>query len=130
MDLPKQVMDEVYWSFTGTVSSDIAAFNHQVQQYQISIKDENTWRPEEVVIPCPKIRVLYMCWQDGDQVEPIIELTSDNGKSFSAGELLFKVHNAVVEKLREIDHHFFEGFCLSSRQSSHKAPLYILSQGS
>jgi hypothetical protein len=128
--LPKEVLRRVYWSFIGAPFADRAAFDEKVRQYQMTIGGKDTWRPEQIVIPCPRIRVVYMCWQGDEQVEPVLELVSDHGESFTAGELLFKVHNAVVEQLREINHHFFEGLGLHSRQTAGKPPLYVLSQGS
>jgi len=71
-----------------------------------------------------------MCWQGDEQIEPVVEFSSDDGKAFTAGELLFKIHNAVVDQLREINHHFFEGLGLHSHQTAGKPPLYVLNQGS
>jgi hypothetical protein len=42
--------------------------------------------------------------EDADYTEYTIELVSDNGQFFSARELLFKLHNAVVDRLRDADH--------------------------
>ena len=55
---------------------------------------------------------------------------SDNGESFTAGELLFKLHRTMVEDLRGCDHHFFEGLTLHSRQTDGKSLLYVVSLGS
>ncbi len=128
--LPKQVLRGVHWSFIGKPFADREAFDQAVRQYQIDIGGKDTWRPEEVVIPYPHIRVAYMCWQADEQIEPVIELASDADASFTAGEILFKLHNAVVEQLREIDHHFFEGLGLDSHQAAGESPLYVLDQGS
>ena len=63
-------------------------------------------------------------------MEPVVTLTADDGASFTAGELLFKLHNAVVEHLRENDHHFFEGLTLTGWDQDGKVPVYQLGQGS
>jgi hypothetical protein len=128
--LPNQVLGGVYWSFIGAPFADRADFDDEVRRYQIDIGGKDTWQPDEVVIPCHRIRVVYMCWQGGEQIEPVIDVASDNGVSFTAGELLFKLHNAVVEQLRDINHHFFEGLSLHPHQSAQKPPLFILRQGS
>jgi hypothetical protein len=128
--LPKEVLPRAYWSFSGAPFAERAAFDEKVRQYQMTIGGQDTWQPEQIVIPYPRIRVFYMCWHGDEQVEPVIELVSDNGEFFTAGELLFKVHNAVVEQLREINHHFFEGLSLHSRQTAGMPPLYVLRQGS
>jgi hypothetical protein len=57
-------------------------------------------------------------------------LVADNGESFTAGELPFKVHNAFVEALRQMDHQYFEGMTLSPEQRPDMAPLYDLDLGS
>jgi hypothetical protein len=128
--LPKQLLRGVRWSFIGEPFADREAFSQAVCDYQIDIVGKDTWRPEEVAISSPRIRVAYMCWQGDEQIEPVIELASDEGNSLTAGELLFKLHNAMVEQLREINHHFLEGLELHSHQSAGEPPLYVLSQGS
>lgn len=130
MPLPQEVMSQVLWSFKGDPITDLAAFNDKVRKYHIEIRGKDNWNPESIAIPCARIRIVYMCWHGEEQIEPIIELASDNGTSFTAGELLFKVHNAVVKQLRDIDHHFFEGLRLHSNQAAGKPPLYVLNQGS
>jgi hypothetical protein len=128
--LPKWVLREVQWSFIGESFTNRARFDYEVCQYQIEIRGEDTWRPNEIVLPCPLVRVVYMCWEGDEQIEPVVELVSDDGESFTASELLFKVHNAVVGQLRETDHHFLEGFQLHSNQAADRPPLYVLHQGS
>ncbi|OWK39197.1 hypothetical protein FRUB_06279 [Fimbriiglobus ruber] len=72
----------------------------------------------------------YRCWQGKEQIEPVIMLEANNGESFTTGELLFKLHNALVEQLRKIDHHFFEGLSLAGWQPGGLMPLYQLRLGS
>jgi len=128
--LPEEMLRGVHWPFAGSPFSDKAAFERNVRQYQIDITGKDSWQPNRVVILWPRIRVIYMCWQGDEQLEPVVELVSDNGESFTAGELLVKLHNAVVEQLRDMDRHFFEGLYLHSTQTPEKPPLYVLSQGS
>jgi hypothetical protein len=71
-----------------------------------------------------------MCWDGDEQIEPMVALTAENGVAFSVGDLLFQLHNAVVEQLESIDHHFFEGLALVSSSASGQPPLYRLQQGS
>jgi hypothetical protein len=128
--LPKQVLRGIHWSFIGEPFLHRITFDHKVRLYQIEVSGEDTWRPNEVVIPCPLIRIVYMCWDGDEQIEPVVELISDDGMAFTASELLYKLHNAVVCQLREINHHFLEGLELHSSQSAGKPPLYVLHQGS
>ncbi len=129
VSLPERLMKKVYWSFIGDQFGDRAEFDRRVNQYQMDIAG-SPWLPEEAVLHSPRIRVTYMCWQGDEQIEPVVEFASDNGDSFTAGELLYKLHNATVEQLREIDHHFFEGLDLHSSQQTGQTPLYVLRQGS
>ena len=101
-----------------------------VRQYQIRIRKKDSWRPDAIIIPAQRVAVRYRCWQGKEQIEPMVTLEADDGATFSVGELLFKLHNAVVEKLREIDHHFFEGLTLAGWVEDGKVPLYQLRQGS
>jgi len=66
-----------------------------VGQYQIAIRKRGSWRGAELIIPAPRIAIQYTCWQGDEQIEPVITLFADNGESFTSGEILFKLHNAV-----------------------------------
>jgi hypothetical protein len=129
-DLPERVLSRVYWSFRGGPFADRPTFNEEVRQYQIDIAEEDTWSPDEIVIPCPQIRVVYVYWRGEEQLDGMVPLVSDDGEGFSAGELLFKLHNAVVGPLAGDNHCFFEGLTLHSHQAEGKPPLYVLMQGS
>jgi hypothetical protein len=129
-ELPLRAMCDVCWSFVGEPFVSREEFDSQVREYQIAIRKRDSWRPKQVIITAPQIAVRYMCWQGNEQVEPILALTADNGKSFTAGELLFELHNAVVVQLREIDHHFFEGLSLAGWLPGSDVPHYRLRQGS
>ncbi|MCC6123737.1 MAG: hypothetical protein IT426_02140 [Pirellulales bacterium] len=127
---PKPLMVNILWCFSGSPFNDRVSFDEAVRKFQIKIrKGEDEWQPEQIVLRYPRIRIQYMCWQGDDQIEPILELVSDNGEYFTAGELLFKIHNAVVDQLSQIDHKFFEGLSLDERGSV-QVPLYQLGQGS
>jgi len=128
--LARHAMRGVCWSFIGSPFPTRAAFEAEARQYQIDITGEDSWRPDEVVIPAPRVAVQYMCWEGEEQVEPVVEFVADDGRAFTAGEVLFKLHNALVERLRDINHHFFEGLMLSASVATGGVPLYHLVQGS
>ena len=129
-ELPLRVMGDVCWSFVGSPVASREEFDARARQYQMRIRKRDSWRPEQVIIPGKRIAVQYMCWQGDEQVEPVVTLDADDGESFTTGELLFKLHNAVVEQLREIDHHFFEGLSLAGWLPGGEVPRYQLRQGS
>ena len=88
------------------------------------------WRPAEVVLRAARVRVSPdVAWYLTEE-HPTVELVADNGGSFTACELLFKVHNAFVAELRQMDHQYFEGFTLSEDQDPGEPPLYDLDLGS
>ena len=128
-ELPLRAMRDVCWSFIGSPFAPRDEFDARVRQYQIQIRDQDSWRPDEIVIPTPRVAVRYRYWEGDEQVEPVITLEADDRRSFTAGELLFKLHNAVVEQLRDTDHHFLEGLALAGWVEG-QVPLYQLRQGS
>jgi uncharacterized protein (TIGR02996 family) len=129
---PGRLLDGIYWAFRGEPFATQAPFNAAVGESQVVVICENNWNPGEIVLPHPQVRIRYMCWEKGKQQWPVVELTSDNGEFFTAGELLFKIHNAVVKQLRKIDHHFFEGLVREPGKGSigDEPPLYRMQQGS
>ncbi|MBX7170881.1 MAG: hypothetical protein K1X72_07985 [Pyrinomonadaceae bacterium] len=123
-EFPKNLLRDVYWSFGGKVFENQAEFSEKVRQYQIDIKEKDDWQPEKVVLESSAINLIYEFWEDDDEIEKVVEINADNGESFTAGELLFKIHNLVVDDLRGMDRHFFEGLSLD------KPPTFWLNLGS
>ena len=122
----RAILEDVPWQLVGKPFETRADFERAVHEYHRQLGFSGAWQPAQIVISAPRIRVLY--WRpDGDAS---FELTADNGESFTAGELLFKIHNETVEHLREDDHQFFEGLAGPSNDSSQMPPAYRLSLGS
>ncbi len=121
---PKNLLRDVYWGFGGQIFESEEEFNREIRQYQIDIKKKDDWEPEKIVLQTPFINLIYEFWKGDDEVEKVVEIRADNGRSFPAGELMFKIHNLVTEDLRGMDHHFFEGLSLN------REPTYWLSLGS
>jgi hypothetical protein len=92
------------------------------------------WIPDETVLAFPRLTVQYFYRDDeeNDEIEEDFDLTADNNTGFTAGELLFKIHNQVIENLESEDHHFFEGLTLWEEETGDDtgAPRYLLNQGS
>jgi hypothetical protein len=128
--LPRRVMGDVNWIFNRPTYATRAEFDEAVRAYLARRGEESGWPPDGVVIPRPAVKVRYITWERGKQIEPVLELTADNGASFTAGELLFKVHNAVANSLSRIDHKYFEGFRLSGDPGINEVPLYDVNLGS
>ncbi|MDQ7738240.1 sugar transporter, partial [Prevotella corporis] len=68
--------------------------------------------------------------EEDEEVEEDFNLVSTTS-AFTNAELLFGIHNFVVDKLKHDDNHFFEGLTLweGENPSSLNAPLYFLMQG-
>lgn len=126
---PPELLFGVSWTFRGPAFDDRARFDAAVAECQDPDRGE-VWRPDEVVLHAAYVRVSPdVAWYLTDD-HPTVEFVADNGESFTAGELLFKVHNAFVADLRQMDHMYFEGFTLDDDQEPGKPPLYNLDLGS
>jgi hypothetical protein len=131
--LPDLVMPNVLWAFSREPYDTLESFVAEVWRYHESILEavtpERRWRSDELVLPASRVRVSYLCWRGARQVEPVVAIAGP-GPGLTAGELLWRVHNAVVGDLRALDHKFFEGLTLGHRGSAAEGPLYHLSLGS
>jgi hypothetical protein len=129
--LPSRIMSDILWAFHGQTFKTQKEFEEAVRDYHVRIvKSDERWRPSEIALERGKVSVQYHCWRKDEDVEPTVSLESDNGTSFTHGELLFKIHNAVVDDLKFMDHSFFEGLSLHKQPARGAAPLYFLSLGS
>jgi len=127
---PRLLLDGISWSFMSEPFTAQADFDAAVGREQVVIIGENNWNPGEIVLPQPRVWIRYMCWESGQQRWPVLKLTSDNSEFFTAGKLLFKIHNAVFKQLREIDHHWFVGLVREQgkERTGDGPPLYRMRQ--
>lgn len=127
---PQEIMKDVRWAFYGGQYDTIGEFVNAVQEYHEEL-DADGWQPEEVVLTCKEVTVQYAYWDEDeeDETEEDFRLTAD-GDGFTAGELLFKIHNRVVGHLENEDHHFFEGLSLYKDAAPENRPFYFLGLGS
>ena len=127
-----RILEDVNWAFRGEPFADRAEFSRRVHEWQRQIGG-HAWRPEEVVIRAPRVRIEYLGVRDpSDEVyqDLTFDLVADDGRSFTADELLFKLHNAVVERLRESDHQYFEGLEPLPQSAPDGTLVYRMRQGS
>lgn len=133
-DFPLNVMPAAVWSFfKGEQFTDAAEFNRRVSEYHALGGDDDTWEPDEVVFPAPALRVAYFGVESPDDDEYSdfeVQLRSDDGAQFTAGELLLKLHNAVAPHLKGVDHCYYEGLYLTDAPLEDGVPLYEMMQGS
>lgn len=128
---PTTIMDEVRWAFYGGQYATIEEFVKAVQEYHEELDTAKEWQPEEMVLRCKEVTIQYEYWdeEEDEETEEDFRLTAD-GDSFTAKELLFKIHNRVVEHLEDEDRHFFEGLSLYKEAALEDSPLYFLGLGS
>ena len=130
---PATAMVAVLWSFHGGEEmTDRAEFNRRVREYHVRVQDEDTWEPDEVALPIPRVRIAWFGVEPGDDeyTDYVSELSADDGAQFTAGELLFKLHNLAAPRLAEADHVYFEGLFLTDAPLEDGVPLYEMMQGS
>jgi hypothetical protein len=128
---PKQIMSNIYWGFYGGKYDTKKEFISEVIKYNNEFN--NDWNPNEIILNLKIVTIQFSYWDDGeeDEIEESFDVCADND-FFTSGDLLYKIHNQVVEKLEDEDHHFFEGLTLwdGENYSNPQTPLYFLNQGS
>jgi hypothetical protein len=135
MNYPKQILRNIRWSFDNNKFQSQTDFEEELIKYNEEITDETFTKVlSENALHSPEVVIQYSYWDDDEEdiLEPDFLLRADNGSYFTIGELLFKVHNEVCERLKEDDHKFFESFDLWEGENPNNinSPLYFLQQGS
>jgi len=123
---PPDLLSDIQWVIIGSIYYSRVNFNEAVHRHRLEICISGYWNPSMISILVPRIAI--QC-SDGDGNDFILDFESDNGHWFTDGELLFKIHNAMVEQCNECDHRFFEGLHFVKNQES-GTPMYSLSIGS
>jgi hypothetical protein len=147
-----RLLSKIAWSFNKKTYT-VEDFNQRVLQYQLDImKDKACWKSDEIVIDSPAVDVAFMAWiekgslaknetlleeegffedeensEDGlFQAEIKARLEADNGRNFTALELLYKLDKQM--KSKELgDHIFFEGL---SQEGESDVPMFYMACGS
>lgn len=140
-----RLLKHVAWNFTGKGFDNRADFNQAIANYQLAILDDPSgWNPDEIIVSAPEVDILYECYATdsepvfddetikadyGEEKEIIARFTADNGASFSALELLYKLHQRLQQ--RELgDHTFFEGLVPADETEKGQIPLFEVRCGS
>ena len=128
---PKELMAGLYWGFYGGKHNSIESFIQAVTDYNQDF--DTMWNPNETVLASKTVTIQYSYWnfEKEDEIQEVFDLDADNELGFTASELLFKVHNKVVDKLENEKHRFFEGFLLGQRvyYKNLNKPFYFINQG-
>lgn len=131
---PKYLMKDILWNFNHPPYESQQEFIDALVKYNQEITGIASLKTDEVAIEAPQLFIQYSHWDEDseDIIEPSFLIRADNGKFFTQGELLYKVHHEVWQKLMDEDHKFFEGFSLwEGKNPDHpNLPLYFLKLGS
>lgn len=125
---PRELLMDACWSICGPKFETYTEFLAELRQYLREVVGHDRWPADAVVLRAPRARVSPDCCNTDWDEQPVVTLTADDGEAFTAGELLWKVHNAFTDQLG--DHHFFEGLNLADEQAAGKPPLYDIGLGS
>ena len=129
---PKQLLSEVHWGFYGGRRPCQEEFIQEVTEYNKELNKE--WNPNDTVLNYPNVTILYSYWNTkrNNVEEKSFDLAASNQSGFTAGELMYKIHNQVVDRLENEDFRFFEGLTLwkiKNEKNIHpKTPLYFINQ--
>lgn len=138
MNYPEILFKDIYWTFLEPKFDSQDEFQNALKTYHKSIGYKGKFPPikwNEVCINAPKVIMQYVVFprNENDEIsEPQVEIIAENGRSFTAKELLFKMHNALRDILESEDHHYFEGLTFSTDQDpNYKGfPVYFVDLGS
>ena len=136
MTYPTPILVNLPWGFYGEKYQNRKSMDAAVRAYLEDLDSNFHWNPSEIVYPFRQIAILHEYWvfgEDGEaeeEKEEILVLESEALEGFTALDLLWQTHNAVVVHLNSVDHHFFEGFHLLEGEEHEDMPLYYISLGS
>ena len=129
---PKELMSSIFWGFFGGMYHSYEKFIRAVVEYNRELGGKK-WNSEEIILASTHVTIQYSYWDYDveNEIDESFDLEADNEAGFSAGELLYKVHNQVVEKLENETHHYFEGFLLGKPEyyKNLNKPVYFINQG-
>jgi hypothetical protein len=123
--LPKFLMSDIDWQFEGSQYSNQSAFESAVHDYHKRMNSDGLWNPKRIALSAPSIRI-----ELAERTKTILKFESDDHVCFTEGELLFKIHNALIAKRNKISHTFFEGLQIGLNQEQGMPLLYRLFLGS
>ena len=126
-----EILEDIFWGFTGGKYALQEKFIEDLVLYNLEI-NQCTINPNEIALKSGEVMVLFV-YQDeeGEECFEEFHLTANGEEGFTTGELLFKIHNQVVEYVEELDEHFLEGLLhMGTHDEFPDIPFYYLYLGS
>ncbi|GHV54561.1 hypothetical protein FACS1894181_18390 [Bacteroidia bacterium] len=122
-------MENVFWGFYGGKYATKEKFVDAIIAYNRKI-GKTEWNPNEVVVENKQVIISYAYETGDNEVNEEFHLSAEDD-TFIAGELLFEIHNQIVEHLENLDYHFFEGLIYNGIHEKYPhIPFYYLNLGS
>lgn len=127
----EEMLNHIYWAFDEKTYTSVDTFSEALKSYMED--NRKNWKPEETAVKAGKAYIVYEAFLSGKEEllanEKVVDesdldeenridglfqtdiealLSANNGRCFTSGELLMKVHNQLAGKDLG-DHCFFEG---------------------
>ena len=127
----EEMLNHIYWDFDEKTYTSVDTFSEDLKSYMED--NRKNWKPEETAVKAGKVYIVYEAFLSGREEllanEKVVDesdldeenridglfqtdiealLSANNGRCFTSGELLMKVHNQLAGKDLG-DHCFFEG---------------------
>jgi hypothetical protein len=136
--IPDLVLADTLWDFANQEDYSsrkefidaVRRYHVQVQEYAPDINPAECWQPSAMVLSVQRVIVRFVSEPlNGPEEDCEVELLSDDGQAFTASELLYKLHNRAIGRLRDNHHRWFEGLELCAI-TEEGVPVYTLRLGS
>lgn len=150
------ILKNIAWVFNGISYDKISDFNKAVAQHQADTGNREHWQPTDIVLDKPRVQIAYEYYitpdemrfpdetyldedeadilpddpeEENERREVAVTFAADNGQHFTAGELLYKLHERLWHRQLG-DHIYFEGLLFCNKQQQQHTPLFYLHCGS
>ncbi|MCB9262827.1 MAG: hypothetical protein H6607_10675 [Flavobacteriales bacterium] len=136
MEFSKYLFRDVIWSFFFDPFDTQAEFEKELKNYheEIDFRSKLNLDFKGVALENKDVAIQYIKWneEEEDHDEERIILVADNGKYFTNGELMYKIHQALAPELENDERHFFEGLLFGgdAEPENPGIPLYFVLTGS
>jgi hypothetical protein len=133
LKLPKSVLPDLAWSFKQPLPTSPAEFAAALRAYGKEVKVPVSEPELQTRFPLPSLDVTYTYAQRGESgawtdVPVTVRIRRAEPPTYT--QLLYEVHFASAEKLKDQDHCFFEGLWLTELENERGVPVYELYLGS
>lgn len=132
--LPGVILPNLLWSMSEPVPASTKEMIHSMSAYAKAVQGSIDEKELETVFPWRTLDIQYRTWVRPSGVGEWTELVKVIPIRFqhepTYAEIVFELHKAAHEQLREDDHHFFEGLEFLNSNAGKEAPVYLLVLGS